>query len=48
MAAAPVYPIAMAGAEPGQAVIETLIFAQHIPLAEWLVDHTEHVSAYLT
>jgi Ser/Thr protein kinase RdoA (MazF antagonist) len=47
MAAAPVYPIVMAGAEPAQAVTETLIFAQHIPLAEWLADHAERVSAYL-
>jgi Ser/Thr protein kinase RdoA (MazF antagonist) len=45
MAAAPVYPIAMAGAEPGQAVTETLIFAQHVSLAKWLVDYAGQVSS---
>jgi Ser/Thr protein kinase RdoA (MazF antagonist) len=47
MAGAPVYPIAMAGTDPGHAVLETLIFAQHVPLTEWLVDHAHRVSAYL-
>jgi hypothetical protein len=48
MAGAPVYPIVMAGSEPGQGVTETLIFGQHIPLAGWLVDHAGTVTAYLS
>lgn len=47
MASAPLYPIATAGAEAGQAVRETTIFAPHVPIAEWLTVHAAEVGAYL-
>lgn len=47
LALAPLYPIAMAGSEEGQAVRETTISAPHVPIVEWLEEHAAEVAAFV-
>jgi len=47
MARAPLYPVVAAGLIPQHAMTETLNFANHLPLAHWLVDHATMASRSL-